>query len=135
MAEKDGLTELARMIKQGEPKPSPSITTGIVISPPPDPQIQLNDVIVLGKENLIFAASIVNGYERHLKFIDTNCGSTSTVNDGGDNASDHSHGIEVINIDTLAQWTDTIKPGDEVILMPVVDGQMYYVLDKAVKFE
>lgn len=127
MAEKDGLTELAMMFKSNEPKTTPSMTTGFVIASPPEPQIRLNDVIVLDKENLIFAASIVEGYERRLKFTDTDCGTTTV-------ASQHNHGIATINVDTFAQWTDTIKPGDEVILMPVADGQLYFVLDKAVRF-
>lgn len=128
MAEKDGFTELATLFKERDQKSPPSVSTGLVISPPPDPRIRLNDVVILHKENLIFAASMLEGYERKLKFSDTNCGQTTVSNA-------HSHDIEKINIDTLAQWTDTIGEGDEVILIPVIDNQLYYVIDKAVRFE
>ncbi|KYG92348.1 hypothetical protein A0U40_05235 [[Bacillus] sp. KCTC 13219] len=127
MTEKDGFTELASLFKERNQKSIPSISTGIVISSPPNPQIRLNDVVILHKENLIFAASIVAGYERKIKFSDVNCGQTAI-------SSNHNHIIEQINIDTLARWTDTIVEGDEVILVPVGDSQLYYVIDKAVRF-
>ena len=88
MAE-DGLTELAKLFKINKNVPSSSITTGFVIAPPPEAQIRLNEVVILDKENLVFATSLL---------------------------------------------TDLIKPGEEVILMPVADGQSYYALGKAVRF-
>lgn len=134
MAE-DQLTEFALMFKERDAKTPPSTTTGIVLAPPPEPQIRLNEVVVLYKDKLIFASHMVDGYERHVKLIDHNCGTTTTVNDGGDNASSHNHEIEELRIDTVMEWTDTIKVGDEVIIIPVIDNQLYYVIDKAVRFE
>lgn len=128
MAEKDGLTELAMMIKKNEPKKIPSITTGIVEALPPNPVIRLSQQIAPDKAQLIFASNLISGYERKIKFTDENCGTTTTN-------SNHSHGIEILNVDTLMQWTDTLEVGDEVIVIPVMDSQMYYVIDKAVKFE
>lgn len=133
MAE-DGLTELALLFKNRDVKAPLSITTGVVISPPPNPQIRLNDVVVLDKNNLIFAAGMLSGYKRNIKFTDTNSGTTSSVNDGGMGASSHSHIVQELNVDTVMEWTDTVVKGDEVILVPVVDGQLYYVLDKGVRF-
>ena len=49
----DWLTEFAKMLKERENKPSPSITTGKVIQPLPEVKIQLNEHIVLDKNNLI----------------------------------------------------------------------------------
>lgn len=132
--EKDGLTELALLFRERDPKTSPSITTGIVVAPPPDPRIQLNEVIILEKENLVFAAHLVDGYERHIQLSDTDAGTTTTESDGGEGASAHTHGIAELNVDTTMKWLDTVKAGDEVILIPVEDGQLYYVIDKAVKF-
>lgn len=56
----DGLTELAMMFKEREPRKPLTMTTGTVISAPPNPKVRLNDGIVLYKENLVFAASIAN---------------------------------------------------------------------------
>lgn len=128
MAEKDGLTELAMLFRERDAKAVPSITTGIVEALPPEPVIRLTPQITLDKTQLIFASNLISGYERRIKFTDNNCGTTTTN-------SNHNHGIAELNVDTLMQWTDTLEIGDEVIVMPVVDNQMYYVIDKAVKFE
>lgn len=130
----DGLTELALMFKSLDPEPTLSITTGIVISPPPEPRVMLDDIIDLDSSNLIFASHLISGYERRIKFKDIDWGTTTEVNDGGQGASSHKHFVNLTNEDALIEWTDTLKQGDEVILIPVQDGQLYYVIDKAVRF-
>lgn len=123
----DGITELAKLLKERNPKSPPSITTGIVIEPPPNPRIRLNDIIILGKENLVFSAHLLKGYERKLRFKETDWGITTTN-------SDHNHHVNLKEEDTLVEWTDTIKTGDEVILIPSMDEQTYFVIDKAVRY-
>lgn len=130
MAEKDGLTELAMLFRERDPKTVPSITTGIVEALPPQPVIRLTPEIAPDKTQLIFASNLIAGYERKIKFTDTDCGTTTVAGDPS-----HNHEIAVLNVETVMQWTDTLEVGDEVIVVPVVDGQMYYVIDKAVKFE
>lgn len=130
MAEKDGLTELAMMLKARDNSTPLSMTTGIVEAIPPEPLIRLNDVIVLDKTMLKFASNLVGGYERKIKFIDENCGITTSAGDPS-----HTHDIAILSVDTLMQWTDTLQVGDEVILQPVMDGQLYFCIDKAVSFE
>ena len=103
----DSITELAKMLKARENPNMPSITTGQVISPPPDVRIKLNDHIVLSAKNLVFAANMLSGYSRQ-----------STFGAGSG---------------TLTYMDHSIKSGDEVILMPSTDQQTYFVLDKAVK--
>lgn len=130
----DGLTELAMLFKERDSKESLSITTGRVVSAPPEPRIMLDEVILLDSSNLIFASHLISGYERRLKFKEVDWGTTTTVNDGGQGASSHKHFVNLTNEDVLIEWTDTLKQGDEVILIPVQDGQLYYVMDKAVRF-
>ncbi len=63
----DSITTLARMLKENEnPKPV-SMSTGIVISPPPNAQIRLNDTVILGNNRLVFAAHILEDYEREIE--------------------------------------------------------------------
>ncbi|MFJ5771398.1 DUF2577 family protein [Psychrobacillus sp. NPDC093180] len=136
MAE-DQLTEFARLFKQRDNKPPGSMTTGIVMSPPPEAEIHLNDGTFLFNRHLIWSAHMLEKYQRELelegqiKFADSNCGTTES---GG--------AVISIGIDTSYEaknvkitMKDTIKKGEEVIIMPVVDNQLYYVIDKAVRFE
>lgn len=136
----DAITDLAAMLKENEnPKPI-SMTTGIVISPPPNAQIKLTEGIILFNHQLVFAAHILEDYQREialegdLKFTDEDCG--TIVNAAGTGS------VVTLNVDTRFEaknvkstTKDTIKKDDEVILMPTTDEQLYFVLDKAVRFE
>lgn len=102
----DSITELAKMLKERNNPSIPVITIGTVINTLPDIQIQLNDVIILTNEHLVFSAHLLPGYSRNATFDDK----TSTI-----------------------QYNDTIQVGDQVILIPTFDEQTYYVIDKAVK--
>lgn len=129
----DAMTEFAKMFKDRNNNTPPSITTGIVITPPPEVQIRLTNNIILDKTRLVFSAHMLKDYYReiHLKFNDENCGTTNVV-------AGHSHIVETLNVDTTdANYTttDTIVAGDEVIIMPTVDEQLYFVFDKAVRYE
>lgn len=128
----DAITELALMFSERDNKTNLSITTGRVIKAPPEVEVRLNDVVILKKHQLVFSAHMLKGYERELelKFTSTNSGATN-VADG------HSHVIENFDVDSKdakIKTTDTIKSGDEVIMIPTNDGQLYFVIDKAVRF-
>lgn len=127
------MTVLAEMFKERDPKAQQTMTTGFVLSSPPNPRIKLNDGNVLYKENLVFASSLLDGYSRRMKFLDNDWGLTTTVSDGGQGASAHNHLVNLANKDTPIKWTDTLVKDDEVILMPV-SRNLYFVLDKAVRF-
>lgn len=112
---------------------------GKVITPPPEIQISIDDVIVLDKTHLIIAAHVLNNYEREfeiegdIQFTDSDCGTTTV-------SSAHSHGISSLNVDanTLKakgklKWTDTLKKDDQVILVPAGNQQMYILIDKGVE--
>jgi hypothetical protein len=129
----DQITELASMFKERDNKLPSSMTTGIVITPPPEVSIRLNEVVILYKDNLVFSAHMLAGYKRELQLVfnDENCGQTNVE-------SLHSHTVESLNVDTndtKISTLDTIVEGDEVILMPTTDDQLYFVLDKAVRFK
>lgn len=137
MMTEDGLTELAMMLRDRDNAPTASITTGIVITPPPEVQIRLNEVVVLDKENLVFAAHMLKDYEREADYT----GGNIIFSDSNSGTTESGGGIVSLNVDTSYEakhvkikMIDTIKEGDEVIMMPVADGQTYFVLDKAVRF-
>ncbi|MEK5171823.1 DUF2577 family protein [Heyndrickxia sp. FSL W8-0496] len=130
-------TKMAKLFKDRDNQIPSSITTGKVISPPPNAKIRLNDVVILYNNNLVWSAHMLEEYERELelkgeiKFTDSDCGSTS------DGAT-----VTTLNVDTTFEakdvkmtTKDTVKEGDEVILMPTTDDQLYFVLCKAVRFE
>jgi hypothetical protein len=141
----DGVSELAKMFKEREPIRYRGPIVGTVLSPPPEIKIQIDKNIILDKGHLVICGSILDGYERtyevqgNVKFNDSNCGNTNSVNDGGYQASGHSHTIESVNINTQytadgqIKTTDTLKEGDKVILIPSQDEQTYFLIDWAVR--
>jgi len=139
----DGISELAKLFKERENKLYLGPQTGKVISPLPEIKVALGDKIVLTKEHLIFASHVLMDYEREfslegdIQFSQGNAGETSNAS-VGDHGS-HNHIVASLNVNTGYQstgkikWTDSLKSGDEIILIPVTNEQQYYVIDKVVK--
>lgn len=118
----DSITTLAKILKDKEnPKPV-SMSTGIVISPPPNAQIRLNDTVILGNNRLVFAAHVLEDYEREIELE-------------GDIQITDSPFQTFEAKEVKSKTKDTLKEGDEVILLPTADEQLYFVVGKAVRFE
>lgn len=139
----DGISELAMLFKERDNKYYLGPQIGKVISPLPEIKIALGEKVILVKEHLIIASHILEDYERefslegHLKFSDSDAGRTEEafVSQHGF----HMHNIEFIKANTDYQstgkikWTDSLKKGDEVLLIPTTNEQQYYVIDKVVR--
>lgn len=124
----DGITEMAKLLKERDNVLYQGPVTGIVIKPLPEIKIALGDRIILEKKHLIFAAHVLNGYKRRFMVEETDSTGTTSTNNA------HSHGVDTIGIlNGEIEWLDTIKKDDEVILIPSRDGQRFYVIDKAVR--
>lgn len=139
----DGISELAKLFKERENKLYFGPQVGTVVNPLPNIQIGLGDKIILTKEHLIIASHILQDYEREfslegeIQFSQENPGETDNILVG--DHGPHSHTVTNISIDTEYQsigkikWTDSLKTGDEVILIPATNEQQYYVIDKVVR--
>lgn len=125
----DGATRLAKMFKDRENRTYLGPQIGVVISPPPEVQIGLGEKIMLTKEQLVFAALLLAGYQRETEISQTSNLSGSTAPADG-----HAHTYQSLGMVGTIKLTDTLKAGDEVILIPSADEQLYFVVDKAVRF-
>lgn len=118
----DALTEFATMFKANENPKLVSMSTGIVISPPPKAQIRLNETVILNNNRLVFAAHVLEDYEREIEL------------EGDIKFTDSP--FQTFEAKEVKSTTkDTLKEGDEVILLPTADEQLYFVVGKAVRFE
>jgi len=88
---------------------------GDVVAELPDIKIQIDPAIILDKTNLIFAAHVLPDYVRDYELYD--------ITD-----------INLVNrrSDGKIKWTDKLKSGDKLILVPSSNDNMYIVIDKAV---
>lgn len=98
---------------------------GIVTSPPPDLVVKMNNIDITAKE-IYCSRYLLPGYTRHM------VGQTSDRAGGSGDAAYESHNHPIDNDET---WTDTLKPGTLVLLIPIYgqDEQLYWLTDSGVK--
>ncbi len=142
----DWATTLAKELKQRENPQMLGAILGIVITPPPALKISiLNGSVFI--TNCYILQNIVEGYtkiatipEQIATGIAKGKGTTNIVNDGGEGAIPHSHtvitdvAIKTIGIPSAEIcFEDTLKAGDEVLLVVSPDNQTYFVIGKVKK--
>lgn len=98
---------------------------GIVVSPPPSLVVKMNNIDITAKE-IYCSRYLLPGYTRHM------VGQTSDRAGGSGDAAYESHNHPIDNDET---WTDTLKPGTLVLLIPIYgqDEQLYWLTDSGVK--
>lgn len=131
----DALTEMAKMFKERENDPYMGPQTGTVVTPPPGIQVRLGDKIILDKDHLIIAAHVLADYQRDVKMSSVT-GKTTLIKPPPPQLPvtySETFGIESTELEGTMKYTDTLQPGDEVILLPTTDRQVYFLIDKAVR--
>ena len=119
---------------------------GTVVTPPPALKISiLNGSVFI--TNCYVLYNIVEGYTKIATIPEQTAigtakgiGTAHTVNDGGVGASPHSHDVTTdVAIKTIGmtsteiRFEDTLKVGDEVLLLVSPDNQTYFVIGKVKK--
>lgn len=107
----EGFTEISKLFKERENPKAFSVEIGTIINTFPDIKIKLGDEgkIILTKENIFFASSVIDNYKRNC-VIDAQQTLTGTI--------------------VLKEY---LKVEDQVILIPTPDNQKYYLIDKVVE--
>ncbi len=131
----NGITELANMFKERENVPYMGPQTGTVISPPPEIKVRLGDNIILDKSHLIIAAHVLADYQRTVAIHDASGFTGETVDALVGGAYQHNHAYDSLGFTGQLQYKNTLKIGDEVILVPSTDIQTYFLVDKAVRLK
>ncbi|WP_129599804.1 DUF2577 domain-containing protein [Anaerophilus nitritogenes] len=135
----DGISELASLFKERDNRAYLGPQIGKIISPPPNIQVSLGDKIILTKEHLIIGAHVLNDYERQFEIK----GEEKTSGESGSITLKSSvpTTYEVVNgnvegnvsMKGTFKYIDTLKKGDQVMLIPTTDEQTYFLIDKGVR--
>lgn len=98
---------------------------GIVVSPPPSLVVKMNNIEITAKD-VYCSRYLLPGYTRHM------VGQTNNRGGGSGDAAYESHNHPIDNDET---WTDTLKQGTLVLLIPIYgqDEQLYWLADSGVK--
>ena len=125
------MTELAVIIKTGgkvEPADNElnkggfaGFYIGVIEVAPPEIQVRLGPEVILYKENLIISAAVLKDYEREFEIIE---GKEMIIAGSIPNTFTAKGKIK---------WTDELKIGDKVMLVPAQNENMYILIDKAVE--
>lgn len=94
---------------------------GVVEVAPPEIQVRLGPEVILYKENLIISAAVLKDYEREFEIIE---GKEMIIAGSIPNTFTAKGKIK---------WTDELKIGDKVMLVPAQNENMYILIDKAVE--
>ena len=138
--------QFAKELKKRENPQILGAILGTVIAPPPKLEISiLNNSVIIKKCYIL--KNICQGYTRIIEIPEQTAtgtakgkGTTNIVNDGGEGAIPHSHtvitdvAIKTIGIPSAEIcFEDTLKAGDEVLLVVSPDNQTYFVIGKVIK--
>ncbi len=99
-------------------------SVGKIIAPPPDLKVEWNNII-LTREQIYISERILIGHKREIR---------GHLVSGTQEAGHHVHTHAIDNDYTATMiYTDTLKPGDLVSVVPLRDGQHFIISDKLVK--
>ncbi len=115
------LVDMIHGISKGHIPQGPQL--GIVLAPPPEIKIKLNN-IVLTKKDIYINEQLLPWYVRHY------VGKTEYRGGGSGAAAYESHNHP---IDNDLMLTDTLKVGDYVSVYPLEGDQLYFVENKVVR--
>ncbi len=143
--------ELAKMMKERENPKMIGPVLGVVESAPPGLAVRINEKILVKAHKILVAREKMKGYKRQFHFK----GGFSTLNITFNSTFTEDtpicelpplphtpamHKHEIINgtsSDTTFEgigeidWTDELVVGDKVIMIPMNDNSLFFLLDKA----
>lgn len=128
------LLNVMKDVSQGENLPG--IKIGKIIASPPEIQVEYNGII-LDKRDVWISEYLLIGYERTAKGHIVSATQDRAGGGGYAEFASHNHDINNDYTDNII-YTDTLKPGDHVAIMPFVKeeeettGQQFIILDKIV---
>lgn len=147
--ENDYYVRLAKLFKDRENPILIGPVLGTVIVAPPELKVQINEKIILKKHQIIIAEEKVSGYQREFSSegevneLDITLSEFSISSSDKDSKGD-THGTVsgtgkfkgtgTFKKTGSVKWTDELVEGNKVILIPMLNNNLYFLLDKATTY-
>jgi hypothetical protein len=131
--------ELAKMLKERENPKLIGVIIGAVEKAPPELEVRVNSKILLKKHQIVIGEEKVKGYQRKFEVtFDEQSMTVSGSNMSLAGSGPHKHNLlswmgNGTGTGTI-QWTDELKEGDKVILVPTNEHNIFFLMDKAYKY-
>lgn len=112
--------------KQGASSNPPTLQIGIVIEPPPNLIIRVND-LPIDKDNILIADYLLKGHRRRITIPEVSTTGETNEADG------HNHSVDKVGIvDAEVTLLDTLESGDQLAVLPTSDMQTYIIMARVV---
>ncbi|MEE1477127.1 MAG: DUF2577 family protein [Fusobacterium sp.] len=136
----NSINTLAKLIKARDNPKWLGAVTGEVIKAPPQLEVKLQNGIVIKNHKIMISIEKIIGYKREFSLDgtinDITINATTSNKPCGLGAS-NAHGTiqgkgNYKTVGTIT-WTDTLKVGDTVLMLPTNKEEYFYLIDRVVR--
>ena len=134
------IVKLAEIIKKRDNPLWLGAVTGEVVKAPPELEVKLENGIIIKNHKIMISIEKIVGYQRtySLKGNITQYDFDNTTS--SEPVSTHpAHPIKKLSgkgtytAEGTIQWTDTLKVGDKVLMLPTNKEEYFYLIDRVVR--
>ena len=134
------IAKLAEIIKKRDNPLWLGAVTGEVVKAPPELEVKLENGIIIKNHKIMISIEKIVGYQRtySLKGNITQYDFDNTTS--SEPVSTHpAHPIKKLSgkgtytAEGTVQWTDTLKVGDKVLMLPTNKEEYFYLIDRVVR--
>lgn len=146
---KKAINDLAWLLVTRNNKNWMGAITGEVVKAPPNLEVKIDPKITLKTKNIVISEEKISTYTREFKswgnvdeiVINGEIETTSSNTEGGLGPHKHQHGTisgtlkgkGTFKLSGTNEWTDDLKVGDMVLLVPTNEHEIFYLVDKVVR--
>lgn len=146
---KKAINDLAWLLVTRNNKNWMGAITGEVVKAPPNLEVKIDPKIILKTKNIVISEEKISTYTREFKswgnvdeiVINGEIETTSSNTEGGPGPHKHQYGTisgtlkgkGTFKLSGTNEWTDDLKVGDMVLLVPTNEHEIFYLVDKVVR--
>lgn len=134
------IVKLAEIIKQRDNPLWIGAVTGEVVKAPPQLEVKLENGIIIKNHKIMISIEKIVGYQRTYslkgnitKYDFDNTTSSEPVSTHPAHPIKKLSGKGTYTAEGTIQWTDTLKVGDKVLMLPTNKEEYFYLIDRVVR--
>ena len=134
------IVKLAEIIKKRDNPLWLGAVTGEVVKAPPELQVKLENGIIIKNHKIMISIEKIVGYQRTYllqgeitQYDFENITSSEPVPNHPAHPIKKLSGKGTYTAEGTIQWTDTLKVGDKVLMLPTNKEEYFYLIDRVVR--
>ena len=134
------IVKLAEIIKKRDNPLWLGAVTGEVVKAPPELEVKLENGIIIKNHKIMISIEKIVGYQRTYslqgeitQYDFKNTTSSEPVPNHPAHPIKKLSGKGTYTAEGTVQWTDTLKVGDKVLMLPTNKEEYFYLIDRVVR--